>query len=152
MKVTHRISFFQNLSRSTNYRRDTTAFVTCLTRMTNALVRNYNRFMALWILFSSTWMSRHQKGKTRKVNVLTAFIRARDSGWQWHQLGHMQICTLPQTITTLASQRSVFYRPDVLPVTSQQHQSTEGRSTEEISRHFYYCSCTTLCTSKSIRY
>jgi len=25
------------------------------------------------------------------------FIEARDSEWQWHQLGHMQVCTLLQT-------------------------------------------------------
>jgi len=25
------------------------------------------------------------------------FTEARDSEWQWHQLGHMQICTLPLT-------------------------------------------------------
>jgi len=25
------------------------------------------------------------------------FAEARGSEWQWHQLGHMQICTLPQT-------------------------------------------------------
>jgi len=25
------------------------------------------------------------------------FTKARDSEWQWHQLGHMQVCTLLQT-------------------------------------------------------
>jgi len=25
------------------------------------------------------------------------FTEARDSEWQWHQLGHMQVCTLLQT-------------------------------------------------------
>jgi len=25
------------------------------------------------------------------------FIEARDSAWQWHQMGHMQIRTLPQS-------------------------------------------------------
>jgi len=25
------------------------------------------------------------------------FIEARDSEWQWHQLGHMQVCTSLQT-------------------------------------------------------
>jgi len=38
----------------------------------------------------------HQKGKTRKVNQ-SGFTEARDSEWQWHQMGHMQICALPQT-------------------------------------------------------
>ena len=33
-------------------------------------------------------MSQYQKGKTN-----LDFTRARDSEWQWHQLGHMQVCT-----------------------------------------------------------
>ena len=33
-------------------------------------------------------MSWYQKGK-----VKLDFTEARDSDWQWHQLGHMQICT-----------------------------------------------------------
>jgi len=39
-----------------------------------------------------TRVSQYQKGKTN-----LDFTGARDSEWQWHQLGHMQICTLPQT-------------------------------------------------------
>jgi len=33
-----------------------------------------------------------QKGKTD-----LDFTEARDSEWQWHQLGHMQVCTSLQT-------------------------------------------------------
>jgi len=33
-------------------------------------------------------VSRYQKGKNN-----LDFIEARDSEWQWHQLGHMQVCT-----------------------------------------------------------
>jgi len=36
-------------------------------------------------------VSWYQKGKTTQD-----FIEARDSEWQWHQLGHMQVCTLLQ--------------------------------------------------------
>jgi len=36
--------------------------------------------------------SRYQKGKTN-----LDFTEARDSEWQWQQLGHMQVCTSPQT-------------------------------------------------------
>jgi len=39
-----------------------------------------------------TQVSRYQKGKTN-----LDFTEARDSEWQWHQLGHMQVCTLLQT-------------------------------------------------------
>ena len=34
---------------------------------------------------------------TRKVKPKLDFTEARDSEWQWHQLGHMQVCTLLQT-------------------------------------------------------
>ena len=34
----------------------------------------------------------YQKGKTN-----LDFSEARDSEWQWHQLGHMQVCTSLQT-------------------------------------------------------
>jgi len=37
-------------------------------------------------------VSRYQKGK---INL--DFSEARDSEWQWYQLGHMQVCTLLQT-------------------------------------------------------
>ena len=29
----------------------------------------------------------------RKVKTSLDFTEARDSEWQWHQLGHMQVCT-----------------------------------------------------------
>ena len=37
-------------------------------------------------------MSRYQKGKTNLDST-----EARDCEWQWHQLGHMQVCTSLQT-------------------------------------------------------
>jgi len=37
-------------------------------------------------------MSQYQKGKTN-----LDFTEARDSEWQWHQLGHVQVCTSLQT-------------------------------------------------------
>jgi len=37
----------------------------------------------------TTQVSQYQKGKTN-----LDFTVARDSEWQWHQLGHMQVCTL----------------------------------------------------------
>jgi len=42
-------------------------------------------------------VSWYQKGKTN-----LDFTGARDSEWQWHQLGHMQVCTSLQTDTTPA--------------------------------------------------
>jgi len=52
-------------------------------------------------------VSQYQKGKTN-----LDFTEARDSEWQWHQLGHMQVCISLQT-DNHATQ--VFYRPDALP-------------------------------------
>jgi len=43
-------------------------------------------------LSGTTQVSRYQKGKT-----IVDFNEARDSEWQWHQLGHMQVCTSLQT-------------------------------------------------------
>jgi len=37
-------------------------------------------------------VSQYQKGKTN-----LGFTAARDSEWQWHQLGCMQVCTSLQT-------------------------------------------------------
>jgi len=40
----------------------------------------------------TTRVSRYEKGKTN-----LDFTEARDSEWQWHQLGHVQVCTSLQT-------------------------------------------------------
>ena len=55
----------------------------------------YNHFTAPLDVWDSQ-VSRYQKSKIRKVNQ-SGFNGARNSEWQWHQLGHMQICTLTQT-------------------------------------------------------
>jgi len=43
-------------------------------------------------LSETTRVSGYQKGKTN-----LDFTAARDSEWQWQQLGHMQVCTSLQT-------------------------------------------------------
>jgi len=43
-------------------------------------------------LSGTSRVSRYQKGKTH-----VDFTEARDSEWQWHQLGHMQVCTSLQS-------------------------------------------------------
>jgi len=48
-------------------------------------------FCSPWTLSGTTRVSRCQNGKT-SLDLLE-----RDSEWQWHQLGHMQICILLQT-------------------------------------------------------
>jgi len=48
-------------------------------------------------------VSQYQKDKTN-----LDFTEARDSEWQWHQLGHMQSAPRSRQITTLAPHHSVF--------------------------------------------
>ena len=43
-------------------------------------------------LSGTTWVSWYQKGKSN-----LDFTEARDREWQWHQMGHMQVCTSLQT-------------------------------------------------------
>jgi len=58
----------------------------------------------------TTWVSRYQKGKTN-----LDFTEARDSEWQWQQLGRMQVCTSLQTDNHTSTPPLSFYRPDALP-------------------------------------
>ena len=73
-------------------------------------------------------VSQYQKGKTN-----LDFTEARDSEWQWHQLGHMQVCISLQTDNHAST-------PPLLPP-NRQRQSTEGISTEGIVGNVQVCSC-----------
>jgi len=67
-------------------------------------------------------VSRYQKGKTN-----LDFTEARDSEWQWHQLGHVQVCTSLQMDNHASTPPLCFFtgRMPFLPP-NQQCQSTEG--------------------------
>ena len=69
----------------------------------------------------TTLVSRHQSG----------FTGGRDSEWQWHQLGHMQICTLTQIYNHASIPPLSFFISQMpfLPP-NQQHQSTINNCTE----------------------
>ena len=79
----------------------------------------------------TTQVSRYQK---RKTNM--DFTEARDSGWQWHQLGHMQVCTSPSTDTSASTPPLNFFtdRMPFLPP-NQQRQSTEGQIQAILNEH-----------------
>ena len=64
------------------------------------------------ILSGTTRVSQHPKGKTRKVS---GFTEARDSEWQWHQLGHIQICNWTETHNHASITSLSFYRLHALP-------------------------------------
>jgi len=69
-------------------------------------------------------VSRYQKGKTN-----LDFTETRDSEWQWHQLGHMQVCTSLQTDNHASTSPLSFFTgrmPFLSP--NQQRQSTEGKT------------------------
>ena len=81
-------------------------------------------------LSGTTRVSRYQKGETN-----LDFTEARDSEWQWHQVGHMQVCTSLQTDNhTSTPQLSFFYRPDALPVKALKAQGRQNQ-------------CIPICTS-----
>jgi len=63
-----------------------------------------------------------QKGKTSQD-----FTKARGSEWQWHQLGHMQVCISLLTYNHASTPPLKFFtgRMPFLPP-NQQRQSTEG--------------------------
>jgi len=67
-------------------------------------------------------VSPYQKGKTN-----LDFTEARDSEWQWYQLGHMQVCISLQT-DNLARTPPLSYFTGRMPFLppNQQRQSTEG--------------------------
>ena len=76
----------------------------------------------------TTQVSRYQKGKTN-----LDFTEARDSEWQWHQLGHMQVCISFQTDNHASTPPLKFLQagcPSCRPTNSvkalKAHQSTEG--------------------------
>ena len=90
-------------------------------------------------------MSRYQKGKTN-----LDFTEASDSEWQWHQLGHMQVCTclrvkLCNCNCTLLQTDNHTSTPPLWMVEcwcgcrmpflppKQQRQSTEGKCLKTVS-------------------
>ena len=79
-------------------------------------------------LSGTTQVSRYWKGKTN-----LDFTEARDSEWQRHQLGHMQVCTLLQTDNHASTPTFSFFtgRMPFMPP-NQQHQSTSVSTAEFI--------------------
>jgi len=64
----------------------------------------------------------YQKGK-----IILDFSEARDNEWQWHQLGHKQVCTSLQIDNHASTPPLSFFTGWMLFLPpNQQHQSTEG--------------------------
>ena len=96
---------------------DCLCYIVCVLRRINTVTHTCARARARARAFNgplsgTTRVGQYQKGETNRD-----FTEARDSEWQWHQLGHI-ICksaSRSRQITTPAPHRSVFYRPDALP-------------------------------------
>ena len=72
-------------------------------------------------LSGTTRVSRYRKGTT-------TVVEARDSEWQWHQLDHVQVCTLLHTDNHISTPLLSFFTgrmPFLTP--NQQRQSIEGK-------------------------
>jgi len=54
-------------------------------------------------------VSQYKKGKAN-----LDFTEAKDSEWQWYQLGHMQVCTSLLTDNHTSTPPLSFYTPDAL--------------------------------------
>jgi len=68
-------------------------------------------------------VSWYQKGKTN-----LDFTEARDSEWQWHQLGICKSAPRSRQITMPAPHHSVFTGRMPFLTPNQQHQSNEGQT------------------------
>ena len=69
---------------------------------THTHTRAFNGF------FRDYRLSRYQRGKTK-----LDFTEARDSEWQWHQLGNMQVCTSLQTDNPSSTPPLSFLQADI---------------------------------------
>ena len=98
-------------------------------------------------LSGTTRVSRYQKGKTN-----LDFTEARDSEWQWHRLGHMQVCTSLQTDNHTSTPPLSFYRPDALPAAQPtaskhwRHSVYMELTAKMLMWHFVGHLCFWLCT------
>ena len=94
--------------------------LTCIFQIQHSDTHPFNGHLS-----GTTRVSRYQKGKTN-----LDFIEARDSEWQWHQLGHMQVCISFQTDNHASTPPLQFFTGQMpfLPP-NKQRQSTESKYT-----------------------
>ena len=84
----------------------------------------------------TTRVSRYQKGKTN-----LDFTEARDSEWQWHQLGYMQVCTSLQTVNHASTSPPSFLQtgcPSCRPTNSVKSllEKLMGQTDRRTGRHW----------------
>ena len=93
-------------------------------------------------LFSrTTWVSRYQKGKTN-----LDYTGARDSEWQWHQLGHMQVCTSLHTDNHASTPPLCFLQagcPSCRPTNSVKALKARIMNYKQTMPHYFHHTTTT---------
>ena len=108
---------------------DSCLIVASLKEWTNTIQHNNTRLHSFnGPLSRSTRVSRYQKGKTN-----LDFTGAADSEWQWHQLGHMQVCTSLQTDNHASTPplSSFTGRMPFLPPNQQRQSTTMSKVTTD---------------------
>jgi len=95
-------------------------------------------------------VSQYQKGKSN-----LDFTEARDSEWQWHQLGHMQVCTSLQTENHASTPALSFLQAgwhSCRPTNSvKEQQKHKELSLYLITRKYRALSSAARCTTYSTR-
>jgi len=80
-------------------------------------------------------VSRYQKGKTN-----LDFTGARDSEWQWHQLGNMKVCTSLQRDNHASTSPLGFFQagcPSCRPTNSVKKLKALALTTVTITNYIY---------------
>jgi len=67
-------------------------------------------------------VGRYEKGKTN-----LDFTEARDSEWQWHHLGHMQVCTSLQADNHASTPPLCFLQAGCRPTSSVKALEAKAR-------------------------
>jgi len=81
----------------------------------------------------TTQVSQYQKGRTN-----LDITEARDSEWQWHQLGHMQVCTSLQTDNHASTPLLSFLQarcPSCRPTNSAKALKEKSIAWAEVLKH-----------------
>jgi len=84
-------------------------------------------------------VSQYQKGKTN-----LDFTKARDSEWQWHQLGRMQVCTALQADSHASTPPLCFLQagcPSCRPTNSVKALKADRETSKKIQIATYKCFC-----------
>ena len=99
---------------------DFTEGIACRILIQNELLEQVDTFQYLGSLITedgectTDFCTRLNRGKVIGALLQKIWKSHSTKEWQWHQLGHMQLCTLLQT-DNLTSTPPLFYQPDTLP-------------------------------------